>query len=188
MGASPTVDFPARTERLTIRLLNVDDLDSHHRLFSDPEVVRYLYDDTLTIDEAREHLARRTHSELRGEGLWTNFAVELAGRLIGEVGVTLTSAANRQAEIGYVFFQDVGGRGLATEAAAMMVDVAIEAFGAHRITGRLDARNERSAALLRRLGFRHEGTMVENEYVKGEWTDEAVYGTLDREWRQRRAR
>jgi RimJ/RimL family protein N-acetyltransferase len=31
--------------------------------------------------------------------------------------------------------------------------------------------------------MRFEGHLVENEFVKGEWTDEAIYAVLDREWR-----
>jgi len=37
------LDFPLLTERLVIRPLTLDDLDRHHALFSDPDVVRYLY-------------------------------------------------------------------------------------------------------------------------------------------------
>jgi hypothetical protein len=35
---------------------------------------------------------------------------------------------------------------------------------------------------LERLGFRREADFVENEWVKGEWTDEAVYVNLASEW------
>ena len=52
-------------------------------------------------------------------------------------------------------------------------------------TGRArpDGRNHRSAALLERLDMRREAHLVENEFVKGEWTDEVIYAVLDREWR-----
>jgi len=36
--------------------------------------------------------------------------------------------------------------------------------------------------LAERLGFRREAHYVENEYVKGERTDEVVYAVLAREW------
>ena len=51
-----------------------------------------------------------------------------------------------------------------------------------RITGRLDARNAASGRVLERLGMRHEAHLIENEWVKGEWTDEAIYAVLAREW------
>jgi RimJ/RimL family protein N-acetyltransferase len=38
---------------------------------------------------------------------------------------------------------------------------------------------------MERLGMRREAHLVENEYVKGEWTDELIYAMLDREWQAR---
>ena len=43
-------------------------------------------------------------------------------------------------------------------------------------------RNTDSARVLGRLGMRHEAHFVQNEWVKGEWTDEAVYAVLAHEW------
>ena len=60
--------------------------------------------------------------------------------------------------------------------------MAFEDVGLHRVVGRLDGRNSASAGLLARLGMRREAHLVENEWVKGEWTDEVVYAMLDREW------
>jgi RimJ/RimL family protein N-acetyltransferase len=35
---------------------------------------------------------------------------------------------------------------------------------------------------MERVGMRREAHLVENEFTKGEWTDELVYAMLDREW------
>ena len=64
-----------------------------------------------------------------------------------------------------------------------MLRIGFEELGLHRIAGRLDARNEASARVLERLGMRREAHLVENEFVKGEWTDELVYAMLEQEWR-----
>ncbi|MCP2254937.1 hypothetical protein LY13_003709 [Prauserella aidingensis] len=47
--------------------------------------------------------------------------------------------------------------------------------------GRLDGRNAASARVLEKLGMRREAHLRENEYVKGEWTDEVVYAVLARD-------
>ena len=57
----------------------------------------------------------------------------------------------------------------------------------HRIAGRLDGRNVASAGVLRSLGMRQEAHLVENEWVKGEWTDEIVFAMLRDEWLGRAA-
>jgi RimJ/RimL family protein N-acetyltransferase len=35
---------------------------------------------------------------------------------------------------------------------------------------------------MERLGMRREAHLLENEFVKGDWTDELDYAMLDREW------
>ena len=41
------------------------------------------------------------------------------------------------------------------------------------------------ARLAARIGMRQEAHVIENEWFKGEWTDELVYAVLDREWKRR---
>ncbi|MEO9181560.1 MAG: GNAT family protein [Acidimicrobiales bacterium] len=177
--------LPLRTERLNVRALNVDDFHRHFALFSNPDVVRYLYEEPLSRQQAQEHLKRRCVLDLPNEGSWINFGVEIAddGVLIGELGIANLGITHRHYEVGYVFDPAYSGHGYATEATAMAVELAISGLGAHRVTARLDARNARSAGVLERLGMRREGRFVENEFVKGEWTDETAYAILEDEWR-----
>ena len=112
------VDFtlPIRTERLVLREIAETDLEDHSRLFSSPEVVRYLYDDQMDLEQLRAHFSRRLWHGLPGEGAWLNLAVEHDGVFVGEVGLSLASAAHRSYEVGYVFAPEYRGLGLATEA------------------------------------------------------------------------
>lgn len=177
--------YPLTTERLIIRALTSDDLDRHHALFSNPEVVRYLYFGPFDRTAAQEHLARRSDVGLPLEGHWINFGVEEKGEgvLVGELAMGFISATHAHYEVGYVFDPAYAGRGYATEGTAMIVELAFSGLGAHRVSGRLDARNDASARVLEKLGMRREAHFVENEYVKGEWTDELAYGILAPEWR-----
>jgi RimJ/RimL family protein N-acetyltransferase len=183
-GLAP--DYPIRTERLLLRPWRDDDVDIYHRLKGDPEVVRYMYDVPLTRAGAAAKLAS-LRSTLTEHGQWTNVAVEVAatGEVVGEVGLGWTSRDHRLADIGYTFFAGHRGRGYATEAATALIDLAFTALGAHRVAGHLDARNTASARVLERLGMRREAHLVENEWVKGEWTDELIYGILAAEWAAR---
>jgi RimJ/RimL family protein N-acetyltransferase len=179
---------PLTTNRLIIRALTPDDLERHHRMFSDPEVVRYLYFGPFDRDAAYEHLVRRSTVDLPGEGEWINFGVEVKGEgvLIGELAMGFISETHQHYEVGYVFDPAHAGHGYATEGAAMIVELAFSGLGAHRVSGRLDARNTASARVLEKLGMRREAHFLENEYVKGEWTDELAFAILAPEWRARR--
>jgi RimJ/RimL family protein N-acetyltransferase len=179
------MELPIRTARLTLRAITPADFDEHLALYGDPDVVRYLYDEPHDRESIVAHFERRLVAELPDEGGWINVAVVHEGRFVGEVGLCLVSTAHRQCEVGYVMRPDAAGQGFATEAAAAMVELCFTGLGAHRVAGRIDARNAASARVLEHLGMRRESHFRENEFVKGEWTDEVVYAITEDEWRAR---
>jgi RimJ/RimL family protein N-acetyltransferase len=88
------------------------------------------------------------------------------GRLLGEVSLFPRSADGRvryveadRGEIGYWLRADMTGRGLATEAAQAMLDVASTLPALSVVEIRCDARNAASAAVPRRLGFALSATL-----------------------------
>jgi RimJ/RimL family protein N-acetyltransferase len=104
------------------------------------------------------------------------------GEMVGHFSLFFASREHLQGEVGFVMHPDHHGHGYATEGARLMLRLGFEDLGLHRIVGRCDARNTSSARLMERLGMRREAHLLENEFVKGEWTDELVYAMLDREW------
>ena len=177
-------DFPFRTARLILRPYVMGDLDALYDIQSRPEVTRYLLYDARDRDQVREVLEERIQAD-GPERDAVDLAVVLpdSGALIGDVVLFLRSREHRQGEIGYLFHPDYGGRGYATEAARMLLRIGFGDYGLHRIIGRIDARNTASARVLERLGMRREAHFVQNEIVKGEWSDEVVYAMLEDEWR-----
>ena len=167
----------------------MDDLDAVHDLQSRPDVTRYLLFDVRDREEARSSLEERVAAgrpDHDGGRLLLALAVVLppAGTVIGDVVLFRLSREHRQGEIGYIFHPDHAGRGYATEAARAMLELGFECYGLHRIIGRIDARNAPSARVLERLGMRREAHYVQNEMLKGEWSDEVVYAMLEDEWRR----
>jgi RimJ/RimL family protein N-acetyltransferase len=181
-------DYPIRTERLLLRPYTVDDLDALYDIQTRPDVVRYLYWGVRDRDEVRHSLAQKIKASLltdEGDNLTLAVVLPETGVLVGDVLLAWTSREHRQGEIGYIVHPDHSGRGYATEATVEMLRLGFEGLGLHRIVGRLDARNTASSRVLERLGMRREAHFVENELVKGEWADEAVYAMLEDEWRAR---
>jgi RimJ/RimL family protein N-acetyltransferase len=173
------------TERLLLRPFRQSDLDDLHAIRSLPEVVRYLYGDVRTRDEVEELLAERAAmTSLDDDGDALVLAAERRddGRVIGDVVLWLRSREHLQGEIGFVFHPEAQGHGYAREAATALLQVAFGPLGLHRVFGRTDARNDASAALMRRLGMRQEAHFRENEIFKGAWGDELVFAMLRSEW------
>jgi RimJ/RimL family protein N-acetyltransferase len=179
-------DYPIVTERLLLRPYRESDLEALYAIRSRDDVMRFLYEEPLSRDEAHENLMERIGRDaLRREGDELKLAIEQreTGRMIGGANLTWSSAVHKQGEIGFMQHPDQHGRGYAREAMLAVLRLGFEGLDLHRICGRCDARNAASARLMERLGMRREAHLRENEFVKGEWTDELVYAILASEWR-----
>ena len=179
-------DGPIHTARLILRPFEPGDLDDLYDYQSRPDVARYLHWEARDRAQVREALEQQCREVvLDKEGDWITYAAALRenGKVIGEVGLKWLSPEHRQGEIGFVFNPDYGGRGLATEAAEVMLMLGFDDLGLHRIIGSCMAQNAQSARLMERLGMRREGHFVHNEIIKGRWADELVYAILDHERR-----
>jgi RimJ/RimL family protein N-acetyltransferase len=183
-------EYPIRTERLLLRPYAHGDVEALYAYQRLPEVHRYLYTEPRTRADVEAIVAERAGSAVlteAGQALTLIAELTQTGELVGDLVLFWHSQEHKQGEVGYVFNPAYQGRGLATEAVGALLRVGFEGLGLHRIAARLDGRNTASARVLERAGLRREAHLVENEFVKGEWTDELIYGILRREWEARQA-
>lgn len=116
---------------------------------------------------------------------WFQYAIALRSPdepLIGDIGVNLNEN-KMQAEIGFTLDPLHQGHGYATEAVSALLRFLVDERGLLRFSAECDARNAPSARLLERVGFRREGLRRQHTWIKGEWTDDLVYGLLAAELR-----
>ncbi|QCU79542.1 N-acetyltransferase [Citricoccus sp. SGAir0253] len=181
------------TERLVLRYVREADAPALLRYYRREDTTRYLLDGPWDGEKAHREASLRSgrlHIEAAG------FAVCLvaeevppavppapAGAVVGDLSLWAVDGTLSLGEVSWVFDPDAGGRGLATEAAGALLDLAFGHYGMHRVRARMDARNTASARLCERLGFRREGLLRQDWLIKGEWTDTLVYGLLAAEWR-----
>lgn len=177
--------YPLRTARLDLRPYETSDLDHLRAMYAREDVNRYLYSEAMAEDELLAYLEKKVaRRALAGQGTGINLlgVLRATGDVIGDVNLVWVSEEHRTGEVGFVLKPEFTGRGYATEMAAEMLRVGFDELGLHRVIGRLDARNEASARVLERLGMRREALLVDNEWVKGEWTSELDYALLADEW------
>jgi RimJ/RimL family protein N-acetyltransferase len=170
--------LPVRTERLVLRQPTVEDTDDAYAYLSRPDVCEYLLRGPFTRGEVAAELRRRADNPPSHLSL----VIEHEGTVIGDLVLFLEKPGYDKAEIGWVIHPEYAGRGLATEAARALIDLAFSHYGVHRVRAELDARNLRSAALAARLGMRQEGLFHQDFWAKGEWTDTPHYAVLATEW------
>lgn len=105
------------------------------------------------LREAREQF-------LRGEDWQFGIFSADDARFLGAIGLHRGHAPGTM-EIGFWLCQSAEGRGIVTEATRILTDLALTRLGATRVEIRCDVRNERSAAVPRRLGYVLEETRDE---------------------------
>jgi RimJ/RimL family protein N-acetyltransferase len=183
-----TYKLPIETDRLTLRRYVATDYDDLLKLQSNPEVTRFLLYDPKTPEQVQESLAgRMADVPMDGPDQALTLAVILreTGQHLGEVTLFVENFEHQGGELGFVFHPESHGHGYAGEASVELLRLGFEELEMHRIIGRLDATNTSSAKLLQRLGMRQEAHFVRNEFLKGEWTDEAVFAMLRDGWNKR---
>jgi ribosomal-protein-alanine N-acetyltransferase len=78
------------------------------------------------------------------------------------------------AHLGYSVDAQEQGAGIGTEAVGAVVEFGFETLRLHRIMANYQPGNERSARLLRRLGFVPEGFARDYLYIAGAWRDHVL--------------
>ena len=176
--------LPLQTARLALRPHHESDVDALHRIYSQPDVARYLLEDPWTPSTAAEKVSKRlARMDLDGPDGALALVIERELAPIGDVALWYTDRECRVAEIGWVLDPDHGGQGFAVEAVRSVLDLAFDHYRLHRVAAQMDARNTASAKLAASAGMRHEAHLRQNWWSKGEWTDTAIFGMLaaDRE-------
>lgn len=142
-------DLPTRVPGLILRALTPEDADAYYAL----------------LDRNRRHLSRlgdyqeegdATRAWVRNEldqdpGPHLRYGIRLDGELIGRID--LIAVDPPRYGTGYWLGLDHTGAGRATAACEALFDYAVRALGATDIFAGVTHGNDRSTALLRRLGF-----------------------------------
>ncbi len=132
--------------------------------------------DFLTL-EYWESAARRAVDEARGD--WAHrFAVfrrDDPVKMVASVNLNnVVRGVFAAAHLGYSVDAQEQGAGIGTEAVGAVVTFAFESLRLHRVMANYQPTNERSARLLRRLGFVPEGFARDYLYIAGAWRDHVL--------------
>jgi ribosomal-protein-alanine N-acetyltransferase len=173
-------DFPElRTERCLLRRILPADIAAIFRGLSDPRVIAHYGVSFGTLEETRVQMNWYVRIEAEGTGRWWGICEPGApAELIGAVGLNDIVARHRRGEVGYWLLPPWWSRGLASECLSAVVAHAFDALALHRLAAEVDVGNDRSAAVLRRLGFRLEGVRRGYEIKDGRHLDLEVYSRL----------
>lgn len=186
-GKLSPIELPIQTPRLTLRLPRQADAPRLTRWMNHPSVFDPVMSShtKLTLSGEKEWVRRSLRAARLGSKLALIIELRTGGPLIGGIGLEIQDADNKRAHIGYWLAKPYWHQGLASEAASAVCRAGFREAGLHRIDTGVFAFNPRSMILLKRLGFKTEGTRREVLYRRGRWHDEVMFSLLARDFRPR---
>ncbi|MDG9720717.1 GNAT family N-acetyltransferase [Streptomyces sp. DH24] len=144
-----------------LRVPTDEDAVAWHRVFDDPDVMEFHGGRSAELSVYEELTARqRRHDAELGLCLWT--MLDESGDVIGFTGAQPWPHAWGPAgemEIGWRLGRGHWGKGYVTAAARQTLE-RVRAAGIASVVAMVDARNERSIAVTRRLGMELAGTFT----------------------------
>jgi len=172
-GSPVSPELNLESERLRLRPLAAADVDDLHRLFTQPGVRRFLWDDEIIARERTAAVVERSTASFarQGFGLWA-VSFKDSPAIVGFCGFWHFHEPP-QLELLYGLSPDHWQRGLATEAANAMIRYGFDVLGFERIAASTDAGNESSVRVMERAGLR---------FWKREMTNglDTIYYAVDR--------
>jgi [ribosomal protein S5]-alanine N-acetyltransferase len=177
-----TVDFPIlTTERLLLRQFAENDLEHVFKGLSDPEIIKYYGVSYQTIEDAKEQMIFFADLEKNGTGIWWAVCSLDHRTFYGACGLNNLSKEHKKAEIGFWLLTDFWGQGIITEIIPIICKYAFENLGLHRIEGLVETGNLNCKKAMKKIDFKHEGTMKDCEIKNGEFISLDIYAKLKNE-------
>ena len=176
------VNYNLESERLRLREVTWNDVETIHALHSIPEVDEF---NTLgipkDIEETRAILSPLIEDQqlpVRKRYYWVIFN-KRDDTCIGIVGMNLSADRFNLAEIYYKLFPREWGKGYATEVAKTLITFGFETLHLHRIEAGVATGNVQSIRVLEKIGMTREGVGRKILPIRGAWKDNYRYAILE---------
>jgi len=161
-----------------LRTIEQDDLQFIQEAINHPDIRRYAGGDVPYNRERYES----ERFEMISSGDVVHLLVCDDDEPLGDISLAPIDERRGWANLGYRIHPDHQGDGAATEAARLVVTHGFEGLALHRISATIAASNGPSKRVVEKLGFVHEGTKRDDEFIQGEYVDREIYAVLSDEW------
>lgn len=169
---------PFEGDSVILRLVRIQDAEPFFEMDRDPEVMRFLPVDVPdTLDGYRASLA----GELESGGYRAHSYTVLEKESMDVAGWVLLRPEEGadHLELGFRLLRRFWGRGLATAASRVALDIAFEKLGAQAVAGHAAAENRASVRVMEKLGMAY--------WKDGTWRGlpQKSYILWEKNWRRR---
>ncbi|KAA8784800.1 GNAT family N-acetyltransferase [Paenibacillus amylolyticus] len=148
------------TPRLHLRQMKASDSTELFRVWSDPEVARFMNISPFSDEkQALEMIQLLADLAEKKQAIRFSIMERESGTIMGSCGYNYLDGEQARAEIGYDLAKAYWGRGYAMEAVSALLTHGFSALQLNRIEAKVDPRNVSSIKLLEKLDFVREGTL-----------------------------
>ena len=148
------MSFIIETERLGMREFEPGDAEEFFALCTNPEVMRYIPGEDVppTVEAMRQKILNYPDYKKHGFGRWSCIPKK-TGRFIGFTGLKRLEDFGDEVDLGYRFFPEFWGQGIATEAGLPCIEYGFEVLELDRIIGFAIPENVASIRVLEKCGM-----------------------------------
>jgi ribosomal-protein-alanine N-acetyltransferase len=165
-----------KTKRLTLRPIEIEDLEIIQNYSIDEEWYRYL--DFHTKESVEEFVKKAVKSPWEEHA---RFSILIDKKMIGGVGLYIEMKEKR-AEIGYSLSKDYWGKGIIPEAVTRVIKYGFEDLGLEKIFAQTDLRNTPSQEVMKKMGMTKEGIFRKHAIAQNKRRDIIYFSILKSEW------
>lgn len=175
------------TERIQLRLIDVSDLESIHKLHSLPETDKYNALGIPKNSEVTKSIIEPWILENQlNEIINYTFAIDNKsnGKFMGLFGLKLGNKKYKRAEVWFKIHSESWNQGYATEALKAIINFGFETLKLHRIEAGCAVDNIGSFKVLEKAGMIREGRLRQVLPLKSGWSDNFEYSILETDERK----
>jgi ribosomal-protein-alanine N-acetyltransferase len=171
------------TPRFHLRQIQPSDAEAFFEIKSNPEVTAsYGREPHHSLQDTQAWIQRLQDTYTHREGILWAIVFKTRDFPVGSCNYWPLDPESRCAEIGYELNRTAWGQGVMAEVLPIIISYGFKELELNRIEANPLAKNSRSASVLVKRGFTHEGTLRQRVFFRGCYEDQMCFGLLKKEW------
>ncbi len=167
------------TERLLLREILQEDIHMIYSGFSNPQVIKHFGISFLSLEATQEQMDWYANMIKNDTGRCWAICSANNDIFYGVCTLNFWNKVHRKAETGYWIFPQFWRKGIVSEAMQTIINYGFKEMNLHRISAEVEDDNPASKAVLKKLGFLHEGTMKQCEIKDGRFINLEIYALVE---------
>lgn len=175
--------FPEiNTERLNLREIKQEDVESIYKILSNPEVIKHDTFELFTnINQAKGLIKWFNDAFIQKRAIFWGISLKNEPEIIGFCKCEIEIPKVR-ADLGYDLRHEYWNMGIMTETLGAVIEFAFQTLDVNRIEATVSTENNSSIRVLEKLGFVKEGILRERCYMSDSCHDMMMLSILKKEY------